>query len=486
MPGTFTMNEAGIPIGGEIGPRCLRSSSSRGSHALFEGTADDVRLWPGFMCAKALGEKVKKRERQGSFAGRGILFGALFGLAAALVTAVSILQAQSEENAVCLECHGDIESWDEASRAMYVDKDRFGLSVHGQAGLTCTACHEDLDGVEDFPHSTDLAAVDCSGCHDEEGVAFEESIHRKPGNEGNPSLRCRDCHGDHYILPVSDPNSMVYRANLPLTCSRCHSTEPIDAKKAMQFPGGAVKSYLKSVHGKALVEQGLIVSAVCVDCHGSHDIQLTSSPRSPISKENVPRTCGKCHAGILVAYSGSIHGVALMQGNPDVPVCTDCHGEHIILPPDVKASPVYPTNIPVTCSKCHDNKKLDARYGLPVNRYKTYMSSYHGIASRLGDVTVANCASCHGVHDIKPSSDPTSSINPRNLTKTCGKCHPGSSKQFVSHKIHVEKVEQESLGASLAKKFYSIFIPSLVGFFVIFIGVELYGSIRRKRGEDSS
>jgi nitrate/TMAO reductase-like tetraheme cytochrome c subunit len=114
------------------------------------------------------------------------------------------------------------------------------------------------------------------------------------------------------------------------------------------------------------------------------------------------------------------------------------------------------------------------------------MSSYHGIASRLGDVTVANCASCHGVHDIKPSSDPTSSINPRNLTKTCGKCHPGSSKQFVSHKIHVEKVEQESLGASLAKKFYSIFIPSLVGFFVIFIGVELYGSIRRKRGEDSS
>jgi hypothetical protein len=35
------------------------------------------------------------------------------------------------------------------------------------------------------------------------------------------------------------------------------------------------------------------------------------------------------------------------------------------------------------------------------------------------------CASCHGVHDILPSSDPRSTINLTNLPQTCGKCHPG-------------------------------------------------------------
>ena len=45
----------------------------------------------------------------------------------------------------------------------------------------------------------------------------------------------------------------------------------------------------------------------------------------------------------------------------------------------------------------------------------SYLASYHGMASKVGSNTVANCASCHGVHNILPSSDPRSTINSRQL-----------------------------------------------------------------------
>ena len=390
--------------------------------------------------------------------------------------------ARPEDGDVCLECHGDPGFWEGGDRDLYVDKDRFSLSVHGRAGVSCTACHQDLEGTEDFPHAERLKEADCSLCHEDEVAALEESVHGRKAEGEARVARCRDCHGEHYILPKDNPLSMVYRANLPLNCSKCHSQE--ESEQTGEFaPSGAVKSYLGSVHGKALMEKGLIISAVCVDCHGSHAIRPSSSSESLVSRENGPGTCGKCHTGILVNYNESIHGVAHRRGNPDVPVCTDCHGEHTIFPHNVEASPVFPTNIPVTCSHCHDNVVLNERYGLPSKRYETFLGTYHGIASQLGDVTAANCASCHGVHDILPSSDPKSSVNLKRLPETCGKCHPGASQHFVSSKIHVEEVERESLGAYLAKKFYSIFIPSLIGLFVLFISIELYGSMRRRKQE---
>jgi formate dehydrogenase gamma subunit len=67
---------------------------------------------------------------------------------------------------------------------------------------------------------------------------------------------------------------------------------------------------------------------------------------------------------------------------------------------------------------------------------KTYLESYHGLAAQNGLVAVAHCASCHGYHKILPSSDPGSTINTNNLVATCGQCHPGANKMFVSGKIH--------------------------------------------------
>jgi cytochrome b subunit of formate dehydrogenase len=64
------------------------------------------------------------------------------------------------------------------------------------------------------------------------------------------------------------------------------------------------------------------------------------------------------------------------------------------------------------------------------------MDSFHGLSMQLGSLKAANCASCHGAHDILPSNDPRSSVHSANLAKTCGQCHPGVSAQVARGQIH--------------------------------------------------
>src|SRR5262249_56411080 len=88
-----------------------------------------------------------------------------------------------------------------------------------------------------------------------------------------------------------------------------------------------------------------------------------------------------------------------------------------------------------TCARCHEGVRLSQEYGISARRATTYLESYHGLASKLGSQVVANCASCHGVHNILPSSDPRSTIHRANLIKTCGQCHPGVTEKFVAAPI---------------------------------------------------
>src|SRR5262249_34194136 len=91
---------------------------------------------------------------------------------------------------------------------------------------------------------------------------------------------------------------------------------------------------------------------------------------------------------------------------------------------------------------CHSSIKLSEKYGIPADRARTFADSFHGLAIRGGGaIEVANCASCHGSHDIKASSDPTSSVNRANLAVTCGKCHPGANWRFAVGSVHVAAEE---------------------------------------------
>lgn len=386
-------------------------------------------------------------------------------------------------NQECLRCHADRKLFkilpDGMKVSLFTDANLLISSKH--ARQACVDCHHDIRTV---PHDPKLAKADCVKCHNKENIDYRGSIHGKKYAKGDPDApRCQTCHGSHQILPVKDPRSAVYPINLVKICLRCHTDTKITAKHP-QMPGiEMVKSYSTSVHGKALASMGLTVTAVCTSCHGTHNMNPADDLSSPVNKMNIPGTCGKCHLGILNVYKESIHGKALLvQKIKDAPACTDCHGEHIIATASDPKSKVAAKNIPKTCSACHEAEAIVGKYGLASNRLETYEDSYHGTANKFGRAVVANCASCHGYHDIRPTYDPLSSVNQANIPKTCGKCHPKASEKFAQGKIHIQATKQSSPGVFYVRTFYTWFIGILMVGFLSYMSLEIYGYFR-KRGE---
>jgi cytochrome b subunit of formate dehydrogenase len=350
------------------------------------------------------------------------------------------------EPPVCSDCHE-------------VDLTAYKAAVHG--ALECTDCHQAAAAPE---HEAAAARrVDCSTCHDAEAAAWSGSAHGKPRN-GNAADApgCTTCHGAaHTLRAASDPESPVHPTRLAETCGTCHANPELVARHAISV-ARPLEAYRGSVHARAVAngQHG----ATCSDCHDSHAILPGSNPASTVARAHVPATCGACHGEIAKAYAGSVHGEAATRGIDEAPVCTDCHGEHRILGPQEPGSPVYATNIPLqTCGRCHSDLKLSEKFGLNPDKVPAYEDSYHGLASRSGVTTVAHCASCHGVHDILPSSDPRSHVNPARMAETCGQCHPGAGTRFALGPVHVVASEREFRGIYLIRFIYLPLIVLTIG-----------------------
>ncbi|HEY0592981.1 MAG TPA: cytochrome b/b6 domain-containing protein [Thermoanaerobaculia bacterium] len=361
--------------------------------------------------------------------------------AALALPAVAAAQATNDD---CLACHSDATlTKDVAGKAVsvHVDPEKFGKSIHGV--LSCTDCHGD---IAEYPHPEKVAKVACQGCHPDAVTAHEESIHGKARAAGIPGApECGSCHGNaHEILPGSDPASRTAHRNVPATCGSCHGVGFV-----MEPSGFSVEPYLnyrESVHGRAIAA-GDEQAAVCTDCHEYHAIQSPKSSSSPINKFNIPHTCGRCHGAVAAEFTESIHGAALDRGNWLSPSCTDCHGIHNIKTHlDPSSSVSFKAVASTTCAQCHAGVRLTTEMGIAGQRVQSYRESYHGLATRFGSTTAANCASCHGVHNILPSTNPKSLIHPQNLAKTCGSCHPGASDTFVKTKVHMVESGRPDLG----------------------------------------
>jgi predicted CXXCH cytochrome family protein len=424
-------------------------------------------------------------------------------LAVATAPAAPVKSAPAPTDEDCLTCHEDPAAKRANGTSVFVAKDRFSASVHGQAGLACVDCHADLAKTHDFPHKERLKKVDCAACHDSAGAShpFHPEIARAAEGKGKAQVDCTDCHGSHEITPVRDPGFRFTPERQALACGSCHdeirdhfvssehgkalasgskpapsclschqkavtagsgitlsalkkkqedlclSCHLYDASvKARAAPAaGFIASFQHSVHGMAL-QRGDTRAPNCVDCHGAHEERHGFDTSSPVNKMRVQDVCGKCHSPENRQFSASVHGAAIKRGLRDAPACTDCHGEHSILSPKDPRSPVAAANISArVCTPCHGSLELTEKYNLPANRAQTFADSYHGLASRGGSVEVANCASCHGAHDILPSSNPDSRVNRANLATTCGAsgCHPGANARFGTGKVHVVETRKE-------------------------------------------
>lgn len=381
----------------------------------------------------------------------------------------------------CLACHGDqallssLTSDSTRAASLFVDVEAFRESIHGALGAACTMCHV---GMGEFPHGA-VPPVECGACHAAVGEQLAHSVHGQTIAGSGVPATCADCHTNHHILGPSDPASSVYRLTQFEVCARCHS-DPETMAAFGQEDVETVRSYVNSVHGRGLIEKGLTIAPVCTDCHGhagtgAHEIEVVSSPTSPMYRTNVAQTCGRCHLGIKVQFDVGIHGEMLRAGNEDVPTCTDCHAEHAVQPVTSEASSVSPQHIAQTCTSCHDREDLNAKYDLPTARGRTFRGSFHGVALQSGQVTVANCESCHGAHEILPSGNPRSTIHPSNLQRTCGSCHPGIGAGVTQGKVHVASTREDvGVVAIGIQWFYFALIGTTVLFSAIMIGLDQY------------
>jgi cytochrome b subunit of formate dehydrogenase len=292
------------------------------------------------------------------------------------------------------------------------------------------------------------APVDCSTCHDQ-GQKLAKSAHT--------GLTCDTCHESHEKYP--HPNNIPKPA-----CTNCHETQAGD------YAGG--------VHGQAR-KNGNEGAPDCGLCHGSAHELL--APKSQAFRTAVPDTCGMCHTDVVEQYRASVHGQALARGITQAPLCTDCHGEHKIIKHTSGSSPVSASQIRDTCGSCHGNVRLTRKFGMPADRLVSFDSSYHGLAAKAGSQTVANCASCHGVHNILASADPKSTINPKNLPKTCGKCHEGVGARFAISQVHIAEGRAEPAVLRWVRQFYLLVIPVTIGLMLLHNGGDWIRKLLRLR-----
>jgi cytochrome b subunit of formate dehydrogenase len=296
----------------------------------------------------------------------------------------------------------------------------------------------------------------CAECHQDEGPKLGKSAHT--------TVACASCHLKHeeYPHPEKQPKPQ---------CKTCHEQPAAD--------------YEQSEHAQQM-RRGNGMAPECATCHGApHEV---SSTRSQDFHKAVPDTCAMCHDKEAGQFQKSVHGKAVAANIKDAPVCTDCHGGHRVLKAKDPKSTVFASSVPDTCGHCHGDLRLMKRFGLPADRITSFNSSFHGLALKSGNQSVADCASCHGIHDILPSADPKSKTNTRNLAATCGACHPGAGTRFTIGPIHEVQGTEAAIPIQYAQLFYILVIPGTIGFMLLHHAGDFMMKLRfmRFRGHNIS
>jgi hypothetical protein len=331
----------------------------------------------------------------------------------------------------------------------------------------CLDCHGQAGGSVSFK---DGSAKDVTI----DSHAWEGSVH------GQAGIGCSDCHAEHTEYPhppLGAGSARDYTLANYTTCETCHEE---------QF-----KRQLDGVHLK-LIAAGNKNAAVCSDCHNPHaqkKITGDDGQLLPEGRVGIPATCARCHQEIQGQYRESVHGQALVDGNPDVPTCIDCHGVHDI--PDPRTTE-FRLASPRMCADCHTDAKKMAKYGLTTQVLRTYVADFHGstvtLFQRRHPEQVTNkpvCYDCHGVHDIASKKDPKKSLQVKsNLLATCRKCHPEATTNFpdawLSHYVPTRERAPAVFWANLA---YQLLIPGVVGGMALFVASDIVRRrLDRRRG----
>jgi predicted CXXCH cytochrome family protein len=234
----------------------------------------------------------------------------------------------------CTDCHSDITEVPHASKpfrtkreftiAYYeackrchfanysktLDSVHFASIARGdKMAPTCVDCHGAHDVTPPNRPRSRISQT-CASCHSGVSATYAKSVHgRALVEEVNADVpTCTDCHRSH---DIAGPHAPGWRIKSPELCASCHANAKMMAKYKLST--NVMQTYLADFHGMTAslqkneggTPEGGRVVALCIDCHGVHDITKTRGPESAVMKANLVRTCQKCHEGAGPNFSAA-------------------------------------------------------------------------------------------------------------------------------------------------------------------------------------
>lgn len=378
----------------------------------------------------------------------------------------------------CAGCHEEGRRTGKRESGVPPPFDASALRASPHASLECKTCHSDLEKME-LPHAEKLAKVDCGGCHPDQQTQYDASLHGKASARGDKlAPGCKGCHGTHNVLRATSPGSPTATMAVPKLCGSCHQEgTPVSVTRNIPQTN-ILGNYTDSIHGEGLFRRGLTVTAVCTSCHTSHEVLPHTDPRSSIAKQNIAKTCTKCHTLIETVHRKVIRGEMWEKQPHLIPACVDCHEPH-------KVRRVFYTQgmADADCQRCHGDKRIEADAkakgkALFVNHTELagsrharvacvqchtggtpsharpcetmtqkvdcsichaevvtqYRESTHGRLMSEGSPDAPACRDCHGTHGTKGKNDSSSPTFARNIPTLCGNCHRTGQKAALRYK----------------------------------------------------
>jgi cytochrome b subunit of formate dehydrogenase len=317
------------------------------------------------------------------------------------------LLLSAQDNETCLSCHDD-ESLAVVKRgieiSLYVTDENFEGTPH--EGFECIDCHEELVGVDDFPHDPMLELPYCGNCHEDAQTEFIEGFFQPLRDKGYTSLpSCTDCHSTHNVSWTGKPRQV---------CGICHRD--------------ILNDFLNSAHWDQTTQSS---DVTCVSCHSPHNKHERSSFTEVEWKLHITESCRGCHEEKVINYDLSGHYQQLAAGNLRAPVCSDCHAKHRVLSPRNSESIVSVARLDQVCSTCHGG----------------YENSIH--RPEIGDdPRLETCVVCHTGHETEMVGTASTSVFDIKLDQVCIRCHSANlivGKGEAHGNIHREelsKIEQ--------------------------------------------
>jgi hypothetical protein len=191
----------------------------------------------------------------------------------------------------CKTCHGE-------NYSKTLDSVHHRVQARGDAfAPTCVKCHGSHDIGRAAEPRTRISQT-CASCHASVSETYLKSVHGKAFAENNPDVPvCTDCHRSHNI---ADPHDLDWKLATPTMCGKCHADEKRMKKYGLST--AVLSTYLADFHGTTASfgahgkkDDDQRVVALCVDCHGIHDIAKATGENAAMFRSNLVKTCRKCH-----------------------------------------------------------------------------------------------------------------------------------------------------------------------------------------------